>query len=126
MLDISATNDKQCLDKLSEAVFGAPFDGGVGFVLNVDDKPSGVAKLVINEDVARIVSVGVIKEERGKGYGDFFTRVLMDNLTRVSKTVVIGYVSDYYEKFGFRQCGGQMEIDSDKIVFPSTCGGHHS
>lgn len=121
MLNIEPTNDKTLLDTLSLAIFGKEYDGAVGFVLYVAGKSAGLAKLNIKEDVSVIECVGIVPSERKKGYGDFLTRSLMNNLSYVSKKIKIAYCDAYFEKFGFRQRGGSMVTESKNIVFPSKC-----
>lgn len=126
MLRIEPTNDKELLDRLSRAIFDADFDGNVGFVLYLDDDAIGVCRAIITPVKSAIDFIGVLPESRKKGYGDFFTRVMLDNLTRVSEKVAINYESEYYLKFGFRQHKGTMEITSADIVFPSECKHSHN
>ncbi len=121
MINITATNDKKILDDLSNKIFGVPFDGGVGYILQLDEEAVGVAKVIVNPDVSTIVSIGVLKEHRGKGYGDFFTRVLLHVLSQVSAYLVIGYKSKYFAQFGFKDSFDEMFMKSKDIVFPSKC-----
>ncbi|HQC54480.1 MAG TPA: GNAT family N-acetyltransferase [Clostridia bacterium] len=121
MINLTATNDKKILDDLSKKIFGAPFDGGVGYVLQLDDETVGVAKVIVNPDVSTIVSIGLLKEHRGKGYGDFFTRVLLNVLSEVSAYIVVGYRSNYFTQFGFKESFDEMFIKSKDIVFPAKC-----
>lgn len=122
MLSFTATNDKGLLDRLSEEIFLKKFPAEVGFVLCEDDEPIGVARINILPTVSVIELVGVIGAFRKKGYGDFFTRSLMNALSNVSEVIEIGYESDYYLKFGFERGGKGMKIDSRNLVFPSKCG----
>ena len=122
MISFGATNDKRVLDALHNAIFGTPIEGDVGFVLDVDGKPAGIAKLKVTPEESHIVRVGVMPKLRGKGYGDFFTRSLMNVLIDVTDKIVIDYVSDYYLKFGFAEENGTMVIDPEKLVLPHACG----
>lgn len=121
MLSIDATNDKELLDGLSQRIFGKPYNGGAGFVLYSDDKPAGIARITVEDDVAYLQNIGIVPEERGKGYGDFITRALMNNLSQVVRRIVAVSVCNYFLKFGFEQIDGRMEIDSKDIVFPRKC-----
>ena len=38
--------------------------------------------------------------------------------------VAVAYSDPYYEKLGFVPDGDGLKQKSDKIVFPSECGGH--
>jgi len=121
MINLTATNDKKILDGLSNKIFGVPFDGGVGYILQLDEEAVGVAKVIVNPDVSTIVSIGVLKEHRRKGYGDFFTRVLLHVLSQVSAYLVVGYKSKYFTQFGFKDSFDEMFMKSKDIVFPSKC-----
>ena len=122
MISLGATNDKTLNDKLHTAIFSAPLDGDVGYILNVDGVPAGIAKLIVTPEESHIVRVGILPKLRGKGYGDFFTRSLMNVLIDVTDKIVVDYVSDYYLKFGFAEENGTMVIDPEKLVFPHACG----
>ena len=121
MISLGATNDKTRIDKLHTAIFSAPLDGDVGYVLNVDGVPAGIAKLIVTPEESHIVRVGILPKLRGKGYGYFFTRSLMNVLIDVTDKIVVDYVSDYYLKFGFVREGDKMVIDPEKLVFPRQC-----
>jgi|AGTN01.3.fsa_nt_gi hypothetical protein len=123
MIKLIPTNDKELLDLLSGSIFDKPFDGAVGFVLYADEKPVGAARFIINKGNSVIKSIGIIPEERGKGYGDFLTRSIMDNLSRVGKKIYIDYFSPYFYQFGFGRRGERMVVASEKLVFPKKCGG---
>ncbi len=122
MISFGATNDKRVLDALHNAIFGVPIEGDVGYVLDVDGVPAGVAKLKVTPEESHIVRVGILPKLRGRGYGDFFTRSLMNVLIDVTDRIVADYVSDYYLKFGFTEENGTMSIDPEKLVFPHSCG----
>lgn len=127
MLLLDVTNDKDLLGKLSDAVFGIPYVGQTGYILMADGIPAGLARCTVTEELCTIERVGVLPKLRKKGYGDFFTRVLMHNFSLIAPKLEIEYVSDYFLKFGFRQAGDRMEIDSDSIRFPCKCkeGANH-
>ncbi len=122
MISFGATNDKASNDRLHTAIFGYPLDADVGYVLNIDGIPAGIARLKVTPEESHIVRVGILPGFRGKGYGDFFTRSLMNVLIDVTDRIVIDYVSDYYLKFGFIKEGERMAIDPEKLVFPHKCG----
>lgn len=121
MISLNATNDKTLLNALHNAIFGCDIEGDVGYVLYVDDIPAGVAKLSVTEEEAHIKRVGILGKLRNKGYGDFFTRSLMNVLIDVTDVIYADYVDDYYLKFGFERYGDRMRIDSDKLTFPHKC-----
>ena len=122
MLSFTATNDKGLLDKLSEEIFGKPFDGGVGYVLYDDGEPVGVAKLNVSPEKSVLVCLGVLEKFRKNRFGDFFTRSLLNAASNVSEILEIDYADDYFLKFGFERVGNKMTIDSRKLVFPCECG----
>lgn len=122
MLKFFATNDKKQLDDLYMEIFKEVFPGNVGYVLLFDEKCIGVAKIITTPSISHIEKVGIIPSYRGKGFGDFFTRALMNTLSNVSKTIVINYLSDYFLKFGFVKENDKMSVNSTDIVFPSKCG----
>ena len=121
MISFGATNDKRVLDALHNAIFGTPIEGDVGFVLDVDGKPAGIAKLKVTPEESHIVRVGVMPKLRGKGYGDFFTRALVFKFMQSGSDIVAPCVCDYYKKLGFTQDGGEMRVAPEKVVFPSAC-----
>lgn len=121
MISFGATNDKRVLDRLHEAIFSSPLDGSVGYVLDVDGVPAGIAKLRVTFEESHIVRVGILPGFRGRGYGDFFTRSLMNVLIDVTDRIIVDYASDYYLKFGFAREGDHMVIDPEKLVFPRAC-----
>lgn len=123
MLEFYASNDKGLLDRLCVNIFGHKFVGNVGYILLYKDEPIGIAKLMTRPDESHISFVGILKEHRKMGFGDFFTRSLMNTLSYVSEKIVVDYVSDYFLKFGFKQLEDRMEIVSRYIVFPSKCKG---
>ena len=121
MISFTATNNKVLLNKLYNAVFGSDIPGDVGYVLVVDGIPCGVAKLSVTESVSHIHTVGILPKLRGKGYGDFFTRSLMNVLIDVTDEIVIDYPASYFLQFGFRRDGDEMRIASEDLVFPKKC-----
>ena len=121
MLTIEATNDKELLDELFRNIFGKALDGSVGFVLFCDDKPVGIAQITAKDEVCYLRNIGIIAEERGKGYGDFFTRALLNNLSTVSRRIVVEPHCDYYLQFGFLQDGSKMVINSQNRTFSHKC-----
>lgn len=121
MLSLGATNDKKVLNALNNAIFGVDMVGDVGYLLYIQDEPIGIAKLKVTSEEMRIVSVGLLEKYRGKGYGDFFTRSLMNIFIDVTDYIVSEYVDDYFLKFGFEQKGDIMVVESDKLTFPRKC-----
>lgn len=121
MLSLGASNDKIILNELHNAIFGSDIVGEVGYLLYLGDKAIGVAKLRVTTEEMHILEVGILEEYRGKGYGDFFTRSLMNIFIDVTDRIVSDYVNEYFLKFGFVQCGDVMVVESEKLTFPRKC-----
>ena len=121
MLSLGASNDKILLNQLHNAIFGCDIVGDVGYLLYIGDEPIGVAKLKVTPDEMHILEVGILANYRGKGYGDFFTRSLMNIFIDVTDYIFSDYVDDYFLKFGFVQKDDVMVVESDKLTFPRKC-----
>ncbi|MBR2481180.1 MAG: GNAT family N-acetyltransferase [Clostridia bacterium] len=121
MLSLGASNDKILLNQLHNAIFGCDIVGDVGYLLYIGDEPIGVAKLKVTPDEMHILEVGILENYRGKGYGDFFTRSLMNIFIDVTDYIFSDYVDDYFLKFGFVQKDDVMVVESDKLTFPRKC-----
>ncbi len=121
MLSLGASNDKKLLNELHNAIFGTDIVGDVGYLLYIQDEPVGIAKLKVTPEEMRIISVGLLEKYRGKGYGDFFTRSLMNIFIDVTDYIVSEYVDDYFLKFGFVTRGDVMVVESEKLTFPRKC-----
>ncbi|MDD3946480.1 MAG: GNAT family N-acetyltransferase [Clostridia bacterium] len=122
MLTIEPTNDKILLDELSRSIFGKALDGSVGFVLFCDETPVGMAHIMANDEVCYLRDIGIVPEERGKGYGDFLTRALLHNLSSVCRRIVVEPPCNYYLQFGFQLQNGKMTADGKDLTFPHKCG----
>lgn len=121
MLSLGASNDKNLLNKLHNAIFGCDLVGDVAYLLYFEDEPIGIAKLRVTPEEMHVQEVGLVKEYRGKGYGDFFTRSLMNIFIDVTDHIYADYIDDYFLKFGFVQSGDVMVVESDKLTFPRKC-----
>ena len=121
MLSLGASNDKILLNQLHNAIFGCDIVGDVGYLLYIGDEPIGVAKLKVTPDEMHILEVGILENYRGKGYGDFFTRSLMNIFIDVTDYIFSDYVDDYFLKFGFVPKDDVMVVESDKLTFPRKC-----
>lgn len=122
MLSISGTNDKKLLDCLNNRIFGKDFDGFVGYVMLLDGEAIGISKIKLNPETANILSLGIVESERGKGYGDFFSRGILNVLSLVSNEIYVEFIDPYFFQFGFAQKNNKMHILSRDIVFPHKCG----
>lgn len=121
MLKYVAVNDKSLLDTTHRALFGEDYPKQVGFLLYDDEKVIGLAQMTINPDTSRLEKVGILKEERGKKNGDFFTRSLIWGLSHVSEKIIVCYKSEYFKKFGFIEDGDTMSCLSKDVKFPCDC-----
>lgn len=121
MLTLEYCEERTLLDKLHEEIFGGKCSESFGVVLRADGVPCGLALYRLQEGAVRLEKVGVLRGERGKGYGDFFTRALIFKFMQSGSDIVAPCVCDYYKKLGFTQDGGEMRVAPEKVVFPSAC-----
>lgn len=124
MLSLGASNDKTLLNELHNAIFGVDMVGDVGYLLYLDDQAIGIARLRVTEEEMHILAVGVLEEYRGRGFGDFLTRSLMNVFIDVTDRIYADYVDEYFVKFGFIETDDYMVVESDKLVFPRKCCNH--
>ena len=96
-------------------------DSTMHLVFILDGRVSGIASARFADKAIRITYVGLIEEVRGKGYGDFLTRSMINKVMDLADVVEIDAVDDYFIKFGFKRVGDIMRADSKHIVFPSKC-----
>jgi len=86
------------------AIHLVAYDGGA---------PVAAGRVIPEADAAVIGRVAVLKEERGKGYGDFVMKTLVwlaaemryDTLVVHSRLSAAGF----FRKFGFKPAGGEYE-----------------
>lgn len=116
MLNMLPTNDNKLLDSLSYKIFTIPFQGDIGYVFYNENETIGFAKFLVG-DTSTVTAIGILPEQRNKGFGDFFTRSILYRLTQISRFIKINYIDDYYLKFGFEKKEDYMIIASDKLVF---------
>ncbi len=121
MLSLGASNDKNLLNSLHNAIFGTDMVGDVAYLLYFGDEPIGIAKLKVTPEEMHVVEVGIVEGYRKKGYGDFFTRSLMNIFIDVTDRIYSDYIDDYFLKFGFTRTGDVMVVESGKLVFPRKC-----
>ncbi len=78
-------------------------------IIYVADKAVATGRLIFDGETYRIGRVAVLKEERGKQYGDFVVRMLADRAFQSgAKEVLLGsqvQVREFYEKLGFVSYG---------------------
>lgn len=124
MLEMYPSADAAFNSELSKTLFLRKPLTGVSFVLTAEGKTVGLMELRLPPNGNGILSVGILPEFRGKGYGDFFTRAALLRLSETGEEIRIAYASEYYLKFGFRQCGKEMILKSKDLYFPHECGAH--
>ncbi len=121
MLSLGASNDKTLLNDLHNTIFGCDIVGSVAYLLYINDEPIGIARLKVTPEEMHIIEVGLKENYRKKGYGDFFTRSLMNVFIDVTERIYSDYVDEYFVKFGFKRQGDFMVVESNKLVFPRKC-----
>lgn len=72
--------------------------------------------VIVSENVAPVGNAAIIR--------DFMLRSVVFLLSEQFEEVEVGYYDAYYETLGFVRTGDGLKQKSDKIVFPSQCGGH--
>lgn len=83
-------------------------------VFNDENKPVATGRLLFGDNNFRIGRVAVLKEERGKYYGDFVVRMLADKAFLMGAEEVslcsMCNVQHFYEKIGFESVGDEFEV----------------
>jgi predicted GNAT family N-acyltransferase len=90
--------------------------------LLIDEKKKSVAvgRIIYDGYEYRIGLIFVIKEERGKGYGEVVVRMLLDKafLSGAKEVLVEAHHKEvrFYEKLGFREVNGIKENEKGRIM----------
>ena len=75
------------------------------FILYLDKTPIGTARLFEKDDIYYIGRMAVLKEYRGRGFGEFIMKKMMDfaKHRKINKIVLHAQndVVEFYKKFGF-------------------------
>ncbi len=83
-----------------------------------ENYPAAAGCMMLNQKEARIVSVAVLPEYRGRAYGEFVTRMLIDKAkTNGIKKVTLSCkneMTEYFMKLGFFK--DEKSINSNQIV----------
>lgn len=78
-------------------------------VAYVENKAVATGRIIYDGDTYKIGRVAVLKEERGKQYGDFIMRMLIDKaFLHGAQEVILGaqlHAVGFYEKLGFEPYG---------------------
>ena len=125
MLHVKPVIDDSTEKFLAAEKVAVNYSAGVDVALYEEERLIGAAHVAFGEDSAVLEGVYVTPARRGFGFGDFLTRAVMDAYTRSLPLFKVAYKSDYFLKFGFHESEDGMVINSEEIVFPSHCGGHH-
>ena len=107
--------------------FYGEFISGQSVSLAIDETDIGLLTYTIDNNLnAHIRAIFILPDYRGKGYGDFLTRSMMNLFTLSNMGVVIDYPDDnaYFSKFGFAATPQGLYVSPADIVFPSLCGNH--
>lgn len=93
-----------CFDEVgASAVFALLFD---------EENPAGTARLVLNENGYKIGRVAVLKDFRGRRYGDVLVRTLLEKAFSMGADEIFvdaqNHAVAFYEKIGFKIIGGEI------------------
>lgn len=116
LTDVLAIRKKVFVEeqKISEEI---EFDGMDAYAIHAvayeADKAVATGRIIYDGDTYKIGRVAVLKEERGKKYGDFIVRMLVDKaFLHGAEEVILGsqlHAAGFYEKIGFEQYGEIFE-----------------
>lgn len=89
------------------------YDDIADFALLFDDnKAVATARAVKTEDGFKIGRIAVLKEYRGKGYGDLIVRAVIEKAFNYGFDFVLvdsqNHAVPFYEKIGFKEIGQQI------------------
>ena len=116
---VSSTEDMQkCLDirttvfvigqnvPQSEEVDGKDQDSD-HYLLTIDSKPVGVARVRYIEDFAKIERVAILHDYQGQGFGERIMKTILSDLKQSTASAKLSsqtYAIPFYEKLGFSVC----------------------
>ena len=106
-------------------------------VVYAEGLPVGCARMVPTDYGFKLGRIAVLKEERGKHYGDLIMRLLLFKAFQMNaKEVHLGaqlHAAEFYFRFGFERDGENymeagiehvpMKVTADTVAYPSEC--HH-
>ena len=110
----------------------------VAYEVGNESRPVATGRICLEDGGCRIGKIAVLKEERGKRYGDFVVRMLVNKaFLSGNRRVTVSAISTarrFYEKIGFRAEGEEyMENGTPHILmilneenFCTACGCHES
>jgi predicted GNAT family N-acyltransferase len=95
------------------------------FILYLDQKPIGTARVFLEDNNWYIGRMAVLKEYRGKGYGKFIMQEIMKFLSakKPNKIIINAQIAvlGFYRKFGFVEVGEEFwdaGIKHKAMVYP--------
>jgi predicted GNAT family N-acyltransferase len=106
-------------------------------VLYEGNKAVGCGRIIVMKDYFKLGRIAVLKEERGKHYGDMIVRLLLfKSFNMGAPEVRLGsqlQATGFYEKFGFESYGENyleggiahqsMRVFVETVKYPSSCKG---
>lgn len=108
----------------------------IAYEIGNESRPVATGRICLEENGCRIGKIAVLKEERGKHYGDFIVRMLVNRaFLSGRRRVTVSAVTTarrFYEKIGFHAEGEEyMENGTPHILmilnqedFCTACGCH--
>jgi predicted GNAT family N-acyltransferase len=119
-----------------ESEFDALDAQSVHVVVYDDGRPVATGRVLHDGKTFRIGRLAVIKEYRGKGFGDLLIKLLLLKVFEFNPSVVRisaqTYAKGFYERYGFAQVGDEfmedgvphipMDVTKETLVFKSKCG----
>jgi len=104
-------------------------------VLYADKIAVGCARMVSQDGYFKFGHIAVLKEHRGKHYGDLIMRLLLfkafDMGAKEARLDALPKASAFYQRFGFMRCADDvlnagiaripMKVIADDVKYPSAC-----
>lgn len=112
--------------EIEKKIFGDIIPFGERVTLYNDNDPVGVAVFGISDegDASVLYRIGILANERGKRFGDFFIRAMLYKLSLSGMDILLTEYDRHFKKYGFVKCNdGGMRVKNSELVFPSKCGG---
>lgn len=111
--------------EIEKNIFGDIIPFGERVTLYNDNDPVGVAVFGISDegDASVLYRIGILTNERGKRFGDFFIRAMVYKLSLSGMDILINEYDRHFLKFGFIKTANGMRVKNNELVFPSKCGG---
>lgn len=115
--------------------FDALDKAALHLVLYADDIAVGCARMVSQDGYFKFGHIAVLKEHRGKHYGDLIMRLLLfkafDIGAKEARLDALPKARVFYERFGFVRCADDtldagitripMKVTAEAVQYPSEC-----